>query len=404
MVVFSIIFVHFFIFSLPYYWVIQRWKLPLLSPVSFIYLISAVFLSLKAYLGPIVVLENYDGYIFGLTVEITYWIVQLLTALLLSRYRFKINFIKFRTFPIRSIHFGSMQIYLLLVIFVIFLLVSSKFGFLNWISDPRTGYQFYRDGLGLFYAIFSNLICFLSFALMYRKKNIPLMFISCIFVMYLGYLTGSKGVILNILVIVLFLLYGHSKRLFMNVAVVGSIGVLILIFMSFKSAFSGALTVANFLSYFDAYYNSARWYELYLDGQANLYYGKIVFSNLYAMVPSIIFPDKPDIYGILHINEIFYPGMAELGFTPAFDSQLLNFVDFGFLGIIIFGIFSLKAVILSRVVRINFYAKELTAYEFLIIAYFFFPGMFYFAHGVFLIILLVSYLIFMHLSRWRLKV
>src|SRR5450830_1500114 len=62
--------------------------------------------------------------------------------------------------------------------------------------------------------------------------------------------------------------------------------------------------------YFDYYKNAADYYRGYLSGEINLFHGDVLLTSLWSYVPRGIFPDKPIVYGILHVNEIFFPGQA----------------------------------------------------------------------------------------------
>jgi hypothetical protein len=78
--------------------------------------------------------------------------------------------------------------------------------------------------------------------------------------------------------------------------------------------------------------NARNYYEGFFQGRVPLFNGEITLSSLWGYVPRLLYPEKPYVYGVTHINEIFFPGMAALGHTPAFDGGVEYFADFGFFG------------------------------------------------------------------------
>ena len=64
--------------------------------------------------------------------------------------------------------------------------------------------------------------------------------------------------------------------------------------------------------------------------------GEIYFSDFWNLVPRGLYPNKPYVFGITHVNEFFFPGAAELTNTPAFGGSVNYFADFGIIGIILF--------------------------------------------------------------------
>lgn len=83
------------------------------------------------------------------------------------------------------------------------------------------------------------------------------------------------------------------------------------------------------LSYFDQYQNSIYLLQDIDKGVVKFFNGTVYFSQFWSYIPRGLFPDKPFVYGFLHVNEIYYPGAAESGHTPAFSKGMDNFVDYG---------------------------------------------------------------------------
>jgi hypothetical protein len=98
------------------------------------------------------------------------------------------------------------------------------------------------------------------------------------------------------------------------------------------------------VGYFDYFKNAADYYRGYLNNEVALFHGEVAISSLWAYVPRVIWPDKPFIYGILHVNEIFFPNLAASSYTPAFGGAVEQHADFGVIGVVIFGFFSPLAI------------------------------------------------------------
>jgi hypothetical protein len=219
-----------------------------------------------------------------------------------------------------------------------FLLSSSSFGFLNWIKDPRTGYQFHRVGAGQFW-VFAISFLSISFAIFAFtvKKNLTLVII---LVPYLcsAYLLGSKGIILEFLVFFLIALWIRRFKGLKQVFFIAlPFTFLLMIINFFSTSFSGVgwSSYISLLSYFDHYVNSAMYYKEYYEGGIDLFYGKIYFSEFWNLVPRGFYPNKPYVYGITLVNEYFFPGAAEATHTPAFGGPVKYFADFGVFGVIL---------------------------------------------------------------------
>ena len=60
----------------------------------------------------------------------------------------------------------------------------------------------------------------------------------------------------------------------------------------------------------------------------------IYFSSFWSWVPRAVFPDKPFAYGTVAVIDYFYPGSAESGATPSIGLGLVEYLQFGHLGII----------------------------------------------------------------------
>ena len=126
------------------------------------------------------------------------------------------------------------------------------------------------------------------------------------------------------------ILFGFSLKRYLIALPIG------LGFVMYMILQSGLSDYIKFFQYFDYFTNAAIYYDDYLSGDILLFGGDIFLSNFWGMIPRSIFEQKPIIYGILHIVEIYYPGGPASGNTPAFGGRVYEFSDFGFAGVIFF--------------------------------------------------------------------
>jgi hypothetical protein len=160
----------------------------------------------------------------------------------------------------------------------------------------------------------------------------------------MGYFLGTKTVLLAIftatLVFLWFLRWRHLGKLML----VGAPLLFGLLIFNLYLALGNVFELGNIIGYFDYYKNAADYYRSYLNGEVGLFHGEVAMSSLWAYVPRVVWPDKPVVYGILHINELFFPGLAELS-TPAFGGAVEQHADFGLPGVVVFGFFSSQAIL-----------------------------------------------------------
>lgn len=231
---------------------------------------------------------------------------------------------------------AASSFYFLYLIFFV-LLASHSFGLVNWISNPRLGYQLHRTGAGQFwvFAISTLSVSFTLFCVYIRQM--PVLFLLFFVFAYSAFLLGSKAIILDFFIFFLIILWVRKfkyLKLFSIIAVPGALTVMVLNFFSNGAAFN----IAEVFSYFDYYKNSAMFFKDYFEGKIELFNGQIYLTDFWGIVPRALFPDKPYAYGITLVNEIYWPGAAEETNTPAFGGPLAYFADFGIWGVIIFSI------------------------------------------------------------------
>jgi hypothetical protein len=225
------------------------------------------------------------------------------------------------------------------------LLASAEFGLVNWLINPRTGYQLHRTGQGHWYAL---AVSFLSasylMSFLARPRPGPLLLTTALHVVA-AYFLGSKGIMLTMfgatLIFLWFLHWRHLNKLLM----LGTPLVFGLLLFNLYLALLDAFDLQAIFEYFDYYKNAADYYRGYFEGQFDLFWGEVAWSSVWGYVPRAIWPEKPSVYGILLVNEIFYPGQAEMTNTPAFGGAVEQFADFGVVGVVFYGLFSSQSML-----------------------------------------------------------
>lgn len=326
-------------------------RLPWVSPFSIVLVIGLPVDFMILLGGPLALIEGglFDsGYQFAVLMTNLLSLAQISGALVFFRFSKLIGAHRYLPFQQmflsrRDLRLGA-YFFFLIFVFSMYALARSEFGVVNWLLNPREGYQLYRAGQGHWYAIANSAIS-VSFVLAFLSRPTPGNLL-CVTAIYLGmgYLLGSKGVLLAIftsaLVFLWFLRWRHlGKMILLGMPVIFG-----LMIFSLYQAIGDNIELQSIVSYFDHFKNGADYYRSYFNHELNLFQGEITLSSLWAYIPRALWPDKPWAYGITLVNEIFFPGQAELTNTPAFGGAVEQFADFGPLGVLIFGFFSIKAI------------------------------------------------------------
>jgi oligosaccharide repeat unit polymerase len=314
-----------------------------INPFIILFLFKLPVDLFKVLIGPPFLLENgIENIYYNIAIAITS--LSIFIDYLLLRFAFIIsNKYTFNSYSLNIKTSYTKMIYASIVFYFLFflsfyILTSSSFGFVNWLMDPRTGYQLHRVGAGQFW-VFSISFLSVSFAIFtfYVKKNINL-FMFLLFYLYSAFLLGSKGIVLDFLVFFIIILwvrrFQNLKKVFLIILPLALVLMLVNFFSSM--GFNGDGTdYEKVLSYFDYYINSAMYFKEYYSGKISLFYGQIYFSDFWSLIPRGLFPNKPYVYGITLVNEYFFPGAAAETNTPAFGGPINYFADFGILGVIL---------------------------------------------------------------------
>jgi oligosaccharide repeat unit polymerase len=314
-----------------------------INPFIILFLFKLPVDLFKVVIGPPFLLENgIENVYYNIAIAITSlsifveYLLLRFAFLISNKYTFNSYSLNIKTRYLKMMHASIVFYFLFFLSF--YMLTSSSFGFVNWLKDPRTGYQLHRVGAGQFW-VFSISFLSVSFTIftLYVKKNINL-FIFLLFYLYSAFLLGSKGIVLDFLVFFIIILWVRRFQNLKKVFIIILPLALVLMLVNFFSSmgFNGDGTdYEKVLSYFDYYINSAMYFKEYYSGKISLFYGQIYFSDFWSLIPRGLFPNKPYVYGITLVNEYFFPGAAAETNTPAFGGPISYFADFGILGVIL---------------------------------------------------------------------
>lgn len=231
------------------------------------------------------------------------------------------------------------RVFFLLYIAAFLLLAISSGGVGSWLSDIRGSYIGKRDGNGVFYAA---AVSFLSISYFFEgvssSRSLQFVLRSLLYFVAI-YVLGSKGFVLLFFIFCLVIIHRQGKVNVGRALLIAMPTAFILQLINFASG-GESLDFASIAEYFNYYPNAAMYYEDYFRGALPLFGGTIFLTSFWEYVPRSLFPDKPYVYGILHLVEVYYPGGAESGNTPAFYGGVPQFADFGILGVLLFAFFN----------------------------------------------------------------
>lgn len=219
-----------------------------------------------------------------------------------------------------------------------FLMLTQSFGLLQWIADPRTGYQSHRAGAGQWYAL---CLTFLGVSLVlsttYARSTYRMIALAPVY-LALIYLLGSKSFIIAFTLYLINILAIRRFKYLTPVAIVilsAGAASTINTFIQSQKGFG----LEQISSYSDYYVNAAMYYRDYLSGKLPLFHGQIVLTSFWDLVPRSLYPDKPYAYGTILVDEYYFPGAAANTSTPAF-ATIEFFADFGWPQVILSAILS----------------------------------------------------------------
>lgn len=221
------------------------------------------------------------------------------------------------------------------VLFILFFVITASwsFGLLNWIMSPRMGYQLHRMGAGAFYAMAVSFLAVSYILAVLAATSRRGIITTWILFLPFVFLLGSKGYLILYTVTAFAFMLIHGFKLKVGMVVTVGLVMSAAVLLNFGSA-----DLIDIFLYFDYYSNSAYFVAAYQRGFTDLFYGHIAATEIIGAVPRLLWPDKPFVYGPLLLNEIFYPGMAEKGHTPAFGGPITAYADYGVPGVVLSGL------------------------------------------------------------------
>lgn len=239
--------------------------------------------------------------------------------------------------------------YIFIVISILFFVLTMILGGggSKWIFNTREAYQFHRVGVGMFYALSITFLslAYACYAFSFQKKSLK---VYCAIVVFttLSYFFGSKGIILDYAIFGLIVLWFYRAKGFYFCLFLVPIIIFPVMLYNLAQAY-GQLDVDRVFSYFDYYNNSAMFYQAYDEGKIDFFLGQIFTGEFWSFVPRFFYPEKPFVYGFLHVNEYFFPGAAASTHTPAFGGPTQYYADFGVSGVLLAGFFNPAVIALS---------------------------------------------------------
>jgi hypothetical protein len=356
----------FFISIYKVHFLAKYFKLELVNPISIQFLVNFPITIAIYFIGPSVLLEDglYDKYynyaIFITSLSLICELIVIRSSL--SFLKAKENYFRPILYSDRALRNRKLLLRFSAIFFMLFIVsfyfLSYGFGFINWIVDPRTGYQYYRAGSGHWFGLS---ITFLSISFVLASlsaESIRRIFVLFFAYLAISYFLGTKNLILMMSVYLMILLwykrYDHLSRIFLIIMPVAFFGMLI---NFFSWGIEGNILI-SITSYFDHYKHSAMYFEAYFNDQIDLMGGKVFISSFWSLIPRSLFEEKPYVYGLLHVNEFFWPGAAEATNTPAFGGPIASFADFGIIGVILLPILRLTSIFEAYVLFILFKNRD----------------------------------------------
>lgn len=198
----------------------------------------------------------------------------------------------------------------------------------TFLTNPREGYQYYREGVGFIWAFYILAVGLAYF--IYLVIAPPTLFKVLAFSVAM-FFTGSKQLILEVL-IKSYLVYTWKglkiKKTHLIVAGFFFVLLMLKLFDQFRAEGGFMSRVGE---YFDFMYHASLVFNDYEAGSLKFQYGEIFLSSFWGYVPRALYPAKPYAYGSTYLVEMYFPGLAETGHTPSFGMLTAEFVDFGWL-------------------------------------------------------------------------
>ena len=267
---------------------------------------------------------------------------------------------------------------------------------MNIIENPREFYESSRVGFGHVYYLIALMLKLIFLLSLYLFKSSFTRIIIFISISVLLSFLGSKSQILSMFFIYALYTFFIEKKYFnlrMTLILVGSVGTLLLFFFLHmeRSEFSILVKILNYFDYFENF--------LTLFNKLDSYYLGILTleSNMYSVMPRIIFPDKPLYFGSIQLGTEINPEQTYLNQgAPSLSFFGRGYADFGILS---FVYFSLSGAISGFVIGTLSHYR--TIYSFIILLAFAYNPLFTFGSDGFVVEIFnifLSFILFLAVS------
>jgi hypothetical protein len=284
----------------------------------------------------------------------TFAYVYVYATLAVENVVFAFLYTRRRVRPIRlPLGYGYENLGFLSVLFIslaVLLFIPILLEFREYIFDPRRIYEETRTGFGGGYYL-SSTAAFLAailalFSNQSRLKKILLLSASA----FILFLHGSKGQVFNLLLLViLFEIYVKHRKLKLLPALMAGLGIAVVLVGLFAATMvlGGPMEAVETVSQYSDYTRNAM---LVIDSNMPLEYGRLTWeSNVMALVPRAIMPNKPKDYGAFYLDAEFFPGSMDRDQgVPAFGIGV-QYADFGWMAIVYLALFAALRGWLARV-------------------------------------------------------
>lgn len=245
---------------------------------------------------------------------------------------------------------------LVIILLGIIVLIIHKFG-ISIFSNPRVFYEKSRLGFGYLTFLFMLVLnLFLIINLFtYENKLIIL------FVIGISYFTGAKtNMLIPICVLIFFYFYCKNKNRYKlsSLFKIGGIMLIIIVIVYYlTSRYLQGAKLDKILLGLCGYSDYVRNFSILVTNMKDgFFHGAITFqNNFYSIIPRIIWPNKPKIFGLFRLSYMFFPkNTLMFEGAPSFGVFGSIYADFGNLSIIIVAITYLFKGILLAIVEKSF--------------------------------------------------
>lgn len=214
--------------------------------------------------------------------------------------------------------------------------------FREFLLEPREIYNQTRSGFGAQFFLSSTLAYLAVILVLFARCSMFKK--ACVVLVASGLLLlhGSKGEVLNVLLIVaLYHVYVKGRSVgFKKACVVFSLvaACVLLLFAATMPLGDGPEGAIESISRYSDYTRNAM---LVIDANLPAQYGRLTFeSNVVSLIPRALAPSKPKDFGPFFLAEEFFPDWVDSDTgSPAFGVGL-QYADFGFLAIVYVALFS----------------------------------------------------------------